>query len=398
MSVPVHSLGLSQIIGYGLLFYSFAALKSHISAYSGISESAVLLTLSAILILQSFVTPLVGALADRKGALWVMRNGFFLGGVGFSCLSLLSIGHDLNVLWMTGSFILIGIGTAMCTYEMAFCAAVQLNEKKSRQNISYITFYGAIASSLTWLLIYPILDRFGYSITCIFCAGLLFACAILINIQKNRFRISATGNSEGEVEKFLWNKINPLQKRALLVLAISGSMEYFLFSATTLLWIAWFTSKFNDAGVGIWLASIYGPFQLFGRVIEMRFGHHIDARITGLMAAALVPISIILAQNNSLSMAALAMALFGVGHGILTVSFGFITNLYFKAEVYGSAKGIIAAPRAFCSAIGPGIGGILFAISEIIFMNTMLAVALVGLLVFGTLLFIKPTNVIHLGD
>ena len=42
----------------------------------------------------------------------------------------------------------------------------------------------------------------------------------------------------------------------------------------------------------------------------MKAGHHLDARLTGLIAAFLVPVSLMLVQIQSISMAVLAMALF----------------------------------------------------------------------------------------
>ena len=51
------------------------------------------------------------------------------------------------------------------------------------------------------------------------------------------------------------------------------------------------------------------------------------------------------------SMAVLAMALFGMGHGVLIVSFGFVTNLYFRAETLGrpwesSPRRVLLVPQS----------------------------------------------------
>ena len=119
----------------------------------------------------------------------------------------------------------------------------------------------------------------------------------------------------------------------MLLLAGSGALEYLLFATTTLLWISWFDAQFGSLALAVMLASIYGPFQVVGRVLEMKAGHHLDARLTGLIAAFLVPVSLMLVQIQNIPMAVLAMALFGMGHGVLTVSFGFFTNLYFRAEI-----------------------------------------------------------------
>ena len=43
--VPVHSLGISQILSYGLMFYAFAALKTPVAAATSLGESTVLTVL-----------------------------------------------------------------------------------------------------------------------------------------------------------------------------------------------------------------------------------------------------------------------------------------------------------------------------------------------------------------
>jgi hypothetical protein len=81
-----------------------------------------------------------------------------------------------------------------------------------------------------------------------------------------------------------------------------------------------------------------GLSRLWAFVIEMVFGEHLDARLTALMAALMIPMALILVQFPSVELSILAMILFGMGHGVLTVSFGFVTNLYFRAKIYGRAQ------------------------------------------------------------
>jgi hypothetical protein len=76
LRVPVHSLGISQIIAYGLMFYVFALLKTPLAINAGVEVSQILAGLTGCLLIQAMVAPGVGALVDRLGALWVMARGF----------------------------------------------------------------------------------------------------------------------------------------------------------------------------------------------------------------------------------------------------------------------------------------------------------------------------------
>ena len=109
---------------------------------SGHSETVILTILSLALVLQSLVMPIIGGWADRFGAVKVMRLGFIIGAVGIASLGLVTLDGATPYLGLAICFFMIGIGLSMSTYEMAFSAAVQMDERQSRRNISIITFYG----------------------------------------------------------------------------------------------------------------------------------------------------------------------------------------------------------------------------------------------------------------
>jgi len=394
LKVPVHMLGISQIVAYGALFYAFAPLKTHIAIILDISEALVMTILSLAIVTQALLTPLVGSWADRFGALNVLKIGFLLGACGFFGLGALEFDPLTSLYWLGFCFVLIGIGLAMSTYEVAFSAAVQFDEINSRKNISIISFYGGIASTLTWISIYPLISLVGLFYACLVLAFVLLGFSWLISTYRNE-RHHPSNQNKTEGKPFRWGLLTIAEKRAIIILASAGGFEYFLFSATTLLWVNWFQLQFEDAFLAVILASIYGPFQVVGRLAEMKFGHHIDARITGLIAGLLIPLSLISLLAGTLPLAILAMALFGMGHGILTVSFGFVTNLYFGADVYGRAKGWISMPRVVGLAIGPSIGGFLLAFSEHAFISVMIIFAVASALLFASLMLIRPTNPVH---
>ena len=144
------------------------------------------------------------------------------------------------------------------------------------------------------------------------------------------------------------------------------------------------------------LASLYGPFQVVGRLIEMKFGHRFDARLSGIVATFLMALALTMIHSDAVEVAILAMILFGMGQGVLTVTYGFVTNLYFRAAVYGRAKGLMIAPRAVIAALGPSIGGILYAQGADQFLYVMAGLMLVAMLLMASLLRLPPTNATHL--
>ena len=73
-----------------------------------------------------------------------------------------------------------------------------------------------------------------------------------------------------------------------------GFIQYLIFATTALSLVDYFSIKFEVYYLAVVLASIYGPFQLVGRLIEMGLANKFDARNTGFIAAIVMPCSLIL--------------------------------------------------------------------------------------------------------
>ena len=265
--MPFHSLGISQILSYGCLFYAFAQLKIPLAANIGVDPSEILAAVTGALLIQAFLAPLIGGWIDRFGALVVMTRGLMIGACG---IALLPAVHALWWVWLC--MVPIGLGFAMSSYETAFSAAVQMDEAKSRKHISFITFYGGVASSVIWLSIAPLLAWFGVEATCMVCGMSLVLMGVRTRHLDQKTSV-ITSQETRQMAPFRWALMTRNKRRALIALASASALEYLTFASTTLLWITWFTTQFNDVGLAVMLAALYGPFQTVGRLLEMAFGH-----------------------------------------------------------------------------------------------------------------------------
>ncbi|MGB1919269.1 MAG: MFS transporter [Candidatus Puniceispirillales bacterium] len=386
-SVPVHGLGISQIISYGFLFYAFAQLKIPLAERLGVHAGDVLVGVTISLLVNGVLAPLVGYWFDRLGALRVLAIGLVIGSI-----SLIYLTWCTSFPMFIGAMVILGVGFSMCNYEAAFSAAVQIDETASRRNISIITFYGGVASSLTWLMIAPLMHYFGFVMTMYVLAFMQLVMAVWVVIMSRQTKHHHPERGTMPMEPFRWTELTRAEKIALITLALSSAFEYLSFGAVALMLIQWYQEVFGVAGLAVLLASIYGPFQVIGRVLEMRFGAKHDARYTAIIAFVMVPTAVILIQHPSIILVAIGMALFGMGHGILTVSFGYITNMYFRAAVYGRAKGWISTPRALGMAMGPLVAGMLYGYGGEIFLTVMVFTTILAGLIFAAILSVRPRD------
>ena len=350
--VPVHSLGISQIIAYGAMFYSFAQIKLELAEKLGISLETTTMIVSLSLFINVLISSYIGYLIDRSGGLKVLSAGLFIGSVGF-----MSLYFTEDLLGFLFSMLLIGISFSSASYNVAFSAAIQLDDQNSRKNITIITFYGAIASSVCWLTIGFLRNYFGLNSIFLTLSLALFLMGLYFLINLN-FKKEKKNEPKKPIEDFVPLALSKKEKVIITILMIFGFTEYLIFSTTALSLIQFFNSNFNDPSIAIVLASLYGPFQLVGRFLEMKFATFLDARLTGLVASAIVPLSLIIILIPNFYVSFIAMALFGMGHGLLTVTGGYVPNLFFEPQVIGRVKGYIWAPTALGMACAPFLSGI----------------------------------------
>ena len=353
--VPVHSLGISQIVSYGTMFYSFAQIKVELAEKLGLTLETTTMIVSLALFINVLISSYVGYLIDRYGGLKVLSNGLFIGSVGF--ITLFFTNSFLGFLF---SMLLIGISFSSTTYNVAFSTAIQIDDQNSRKNITIITFYGAIASSVCWITIGFLRSYFGLNSTFLMMSLFLFLMGLYFLIKMSVQKNEKKNNPKKQIEDLIPLALSQKEKVIIAILMIFGFTEYLIFSTTALSLINFFTSNFNDPSVAIILASTYGPFQLVGRFLEMRFATFLDARLTGLIASTIVPISLIIILIPDFYICIIAMALFGMGHGLLTVTGGYVPNLFFDPRVIGRVKGYISAPTALGMSCAPFLSGVFY--------------------------------------
>ena len=353
--VPVHSLGISQIVSYGAMFYSFAQIKVELAEKLGLTLETTTMIVSLALFINVLISSYVGYLIDRYGGLKVLSNGLFIGSIGF--ITLFFTNSFLGFLF---SMLLIGISFSSTTYNVAFSAAIQIDDQNSRKNITIITFYGAIASSVCWITIGFLRSYFGLNSIFLMLSLFLFLMGLYFLIKMNVQKNEKKNNPKKQIEDLVPLALSQKEKVIIAILMIFGFTEYLIFSTTALSLINFFTSNFNDPSVAIILASTYGPFQLVGRFLEMRFATFLDARLTGLIASTIVPISLIIILIPDFYICIIAMALFGMGHGLLTVTGGYVPNLFFEPRVIGRVKGYIWAPTALGMSCAPFLSGVFY--------------------------------------
>lgn len=90
--LPAIGLGITQIMGYGVLYYAYAILLPKMAEPIGLSLSGIFGVLSLALFLGGFMSPVAGILTDSLGGRYVMTGGAVIAGLATMTLSLVDGG------------------------------------------------------------------------------------------------------------------------------------------------------------------------------------------------------------------------------------------------------------------------------------------------------------------
>lgn len=143
----VWALGLTQIIGYGSLYYSFAILAPAMAESIGRSQGWVFGALSFCLLAGSLVAPTAGRWADRFGAGRVMTAGSLA-----AALSLTGCALAPNAATYIVGLLAMEISASFVLYSTAFVAVVQSGAPRPERSITHLTLIAGFASTLFWPL------------------------------------------------------------------------------------------------------------------------------------------------------------------------------------------------------------------------------------------------------
>lgn len=176
MVVAVNALGITQLTAWGTSYYCLGVLAKPIVADTGWAMTTVFLGFSVALLVMGFISTWVGRLIDRLGARAVMCFGTVVVSAGLMALSQITDQVSYLLVWAV-----IGIGMRCCLYDAAFAALVQVTPTRGRTAISYLTLYGAYASTVFWVAGHYLNEAYGWRGTLIAFAAINLAICLPLN-------------------------------------------------------------------------------------------------------------------------------------------------------------------------------------------------------------------------
>lgn len=359
MTIAVCALGITQITAWGTSYYCLGVLGGPVAADTGWSRSFVFLGFTVALLVMGLVSTAVGRAIDVWGGRIVMSVGTVVTSTGLWALS--EVREPWA--WLT-AWALVGLGMRACLYDAAFAALVQVTPTRGRMAISYLTLFGAFASSVFWVIGHYLNDGVGWRRTLVvFALVNLVVCLPLHWLGLARrdppaggaAAASAAGSAEGPVLEGRQRAV------AIVLFALIMSLNGFVFAVISLQLVPLLEAAGLAAAAAVWMASMKGVAQFAGRVVEIVFGRNLKAMTVARIAIGVLPFSLVLLLAGTGSFAAILAftLLMGASQGVITIVRGAVPLALFGPKGYGAVLGIIATPVLLVNAFSPTVFALL---------------------------------------
>lgn len=342
-------LGFTQIASWGALYYAFGVLAPALRQQLGLAPGLIYGAFSWAILVAGLAAAPVGMAIDCIGGRYVMAAGSLASGGGLLWLS-----YCEGAAGYFGAWTLLGLGMALSLYEAAFATINRKAADGGRQTISTLTLFGGFASTVFWPLTAQLNTALGWRQTYLcFAIVQLLLCLplhLLLGSDGTPQRVAASGAmARGYTLR------EALRHPAFWSLAAAFSCNALVFSVLSVHLIPLMQEVGHAASLAVLLASLIGPMQVAGRLMERASAHRLTPDLVGKLTFAALPAAILtLALFGARAWAAaLFCVLYGLSNGVLTILRGTLPQSLFGRDHFGAISGALAGPALLSKAAGP---------------------------------------------
>jgi MFS family permease len=375
----IAALGITQVAGYGGLYYAFAVLAPKITESFGWSPEWTYGGFAVGLLIGGLVAPVAGRLIDHYGTRLMMAIGSVLAG-----LSLLGLAEARGPIGYIAAMIALEIVSTLVLYDAAFTALTQARGSGARRAISQLTLIGGFASTLFWPLTTALLNAFDWrEIYRIYAVVQIALCAplhLMLLPGPTHRAASPTPKADGVDSPQAAYLEGKARRNAFALLALAFSLQGFVMSAMSVHMLTLLQGLGLSAAVAVGIGAMVGPSQVAGRLVEMLFGTSIDPVTTAWASAALMPVGFVLLTlgGSAATLAGLFAIAYGISMGLSSIVRGTVPLKLFGPAGYGAMLGKLSAPGLVVKAAAPLLFAVLVERAGLM-PSTLLLVALSGL-------------------
>lgn len=347
----VPALGITQVIGYGTVYYSYPILVPALSEEFGASPAILFAILSAGLLAGGLMAPILGRLLDRLGAPQVMAMGSAL------CTGLMvALAHAPDLVTFAILIIALESIAFAVTYDAAFATLALREPAATRTAITRLTLIGGFASTLFWPLTGWLVEAYGWRNTYLIYAAMHLLIALPLHAWIARKPTPIVSTARPDIRpRPNFAPVAPERMRfAFWALGLSFAVTGMVIAAIGVHLVPVLLAR--DLGqMAFVMGMLMGPAQVAIRLIEAGFWRNWHPLSVALMSGLCVPVALLalLVPLQHLALAAAFAVLFGAGQGLASIVRGSVPLVLFGPAGIGARLGRLAALRNIMGAAAP---------------------------------------------
>jgi len=375
-------LAVTQVIGWGTISLP-AVIGDQWARDIGLSLPLVFAGSTTMLVVTGIAALLLSNAFVAYGARILMAAGSVIAAFGFLLLAYATGPIAYFLAW-----VILGISGAATLSTASYVFLNEMAGAAAKRPISALMLVTGLSSSIFWPITAALTASWGWRPTMlIYAALMLFVCFPLYV-----FGLPARHTLAAE---------RPASARAARLAMAPGKIVFLLLASAVTIngFVSWGFSSIviqllrtmgtADARA-IQLGSLLGVMQVSARALDYVGGARWDGLTTGMIAAAVLPISFLLLMIGGPAEYAVLgfLALYGMANGIMTVARATMPLVFYDQADYARAASRIAFPQSLVSAAAPPIlvsvltqsgGNAVLAIGVV---STLASLALLGTLTF----------------
>lgn len=341
-------LGLTQTVGYGVLYYAFAVVLTPMSTDLHASRAAVTAAFTVSVVVSALVAVPVGRWLDRRGGRALMSAGSALGVLAVLAWSTV---HSLVALYLV--FAIVGLASAMSLYDAAFPVLIAASPADRRTKaLLGVTIAAGFASTIFYPLTAVLVHHYGWRHALVLLAAGLALCTIPAHLvvvpgRAEHHRRTATASGVAVAAA--------LRDKGFWLLTVAFVVQAAAVAAVSVVLIGYLVRSGHPATTAATLAGLLGICSVTGRLVTTglaaRFGMAaVAASVFVLQAIGLAALPLMV---GSVAGAAVCVIAFGMGFGVAAIARPAILAHRYGTTRYATIAAAMAFPMALARAIGP---------------------------------------------
>ncbi len=349
----VAALAVTQTVGYGALYYSFAVFLTPLAHDLHASTTAVTGALTAATLTGAAAAVPVGAWLDRHGGRALMTTGSIAGTLLLAAMSTVDNLVGLYAVWIG-----IGLASAMVLYEPAFAVVITWHPTpRGRANaLLAITVVAGFASSIFLPLTGVLVHGYGWRTAALILAAVHGALTIPLHtavLRRARDRHPRRGTRPDSARRAAVRAV--LRDRHFWLLTVTFVAHAAAVSALSVHLVAYLIEAGHPATFAATVAGLLGVLSVTGRLATT--GLQRLARPTTVVAAvfalqALAAASLPLTGHSGTG-AIIAVVGFGIGFGVATIARPALLAARYGTAGYATISGLLTVPMTIAKAAAP---------------------------------------------